>query len=83
MDDIDELTNDFINTLLAFLKNIALIVPKSVIGTSIKDIEKVFADKSRWKKIIDNFCLKVLQYKDKIDSKMMLFLWRKIIMWMN
>lgn len=63
-----EIINDFNNILLSLAQNIAVVCPTSIIGTSIKDIEKQIMKKENFNKFIDLFCIKVLQYKDKIDA---------------
>lgn len=66
--EIIAIVNDFNNTLLSLVQNIASVCPTSLIGTSVKDIEKQFKKKDNFTKFIDIFCIKVLQYKDKIDN---------------
>ncbi len=65
---INELITDFNNTLLSLAQNVAFVCPTSLIGTNIKDIERQINKKENFKKFIDLFCVKVLQYKDKIDA---------------
>jgi hypothetical protein len=66
--EIYQLITDFNNTLLDLALNIANICPSSIIGTNIKDIEKTIKRKDLHSKFIDIFCVKVLKYKDEIDS---------------
>lgn len=63
-----QIINDFNDTLLSLAQNIAYVCPSSIIGTNIKDIEKQIKRPTNFKKFIDLFCIKVLQYKDKIDA---------------
>ncbi|ARF09419.1 hypothetical protein Indivirus_1_42 [Indivirus ILV1] len=63
-----QLITDFNSTLLTLAKNVASICPTSIIGSNIKDIEKQIKRKENFTKFIDLFCIKVLQYKDQIDS---------------
>ena len=65
---ISELIIDFNNTLLSLAQNVAFVCPDSLIGTNIKDIERQIKKKENFRKFIDLFCVKVLQYKDKIDA---------------
>jgi len=65
--EIIQVINDFNNTLLSLAQNVAGICPTSVIGSNIKDIDKQIKKKDNFTKFIDLFCIKVLQYKDKID----------------
>lgn len=66
--DINQLINDFNDTLLSLAQNIASVCPNSFVGVNIRDIEKVIRRKDNYKKFIDLFCLRVLQYKNEIDS---------------
>ena len=66
--EIKQVINDFNNTLLSLAQNVAGICPSSIIGSNIKDIEKQINKKDNFTKFIDLFCIKVLQYKDKIDA---------------
>ena len=66
--EIIQVVNDFNATLLSLAQNVAGTRPTSVIGNNIKDIEKQIKHKNNFTKFIDIFCIKVLQYKDKIDS---------------
>lgn len=59
---------DFNNTLLSLAQNIASVCPSSLVGTNIREIEKAIKNKNNFTKFIDLFCIKVLQYKDKIDN---------------
>ena len=63
-----QLIKDFNDVLLSLTQNIAAVCPKSIIGTNITDIEKELTRTSNFVKFIDFFCIKVLQYKDRIDS---------------
>ena len=63
-----EIIIDFNSTLLSLAKNVANICPTSLIGSNIKDIEKQFKRKENFTKFIDLWCIKVLQYKHKIDE---------------
>lgn len=63
-----EIITDFNNILMSLAQNIAAVVPNSIIGTNIKDIEKQINKKDNFNKFIDLFCIKVLQYKSEIDS---------------
>lgn len=66
--EIVQLVIDFNSTLLSLAQNVASICPTSIIGSNIKDIEKQIKRKENFTKFIDLFCIKVLQYKDQIDS---------------
>lgn len=65
---INEIITDFNSTLLSLANNIATVCPTSIIGTNIRDIEREIKKKENFRKFIDLFCIKVLVYKDKIDS---------------
>lgn len=65
---INDVVTDFNNTLLSLAQNVAYVCPTSLIGTNIKDIERQIKKKENFRKFIDLFCVKVLQYKDKIDE---------------
>jgi hypothetical protein len=64
----DQIIMDFNDVLLSLAQNIADVCPNSIIGTHIRDIEKAFRNRENFKEFINAFCLKVLQYKDKIDN---------------
>ncbi len=66
--EISQIVNDFNDTLLSLVKNIASVCPDSIVGSNVKSIEKIIKRKDSLTKIIDLFCIKVLQYKDKIDD---------------
>lgn len=66
--NITQIIIDFNNTLLSLAHNIASVCPKSIIGTNVKDIDKSIRNKENFTKFIDLFCIKVLQYKKKIDE---------------
>ncbi len=66
--EIVQLVVDFNSTLLSLAQNVASICPTSIIGSNIKDIEKQIKRRENFTKFIDLFCIKVLQYKDQIDS---------------
>lgn len=59
---------DFNNTLLSLAQNVASVCPTSLIATNLKDIEKQIKKRENFTKFIDLFCIKVLQYKEKIDN---------------
>lgn len=59
---------DFNDVLISLALNIADVCPNSIIGVHIKDIEKTIKKKENFKKFIDLFCIRVLQYKSKIDE---------------
>lgn len=63
-----QVVTDFNNTLLSLAMNVASICPTTIIGSNMKDIEKAIKRKDNLTKFIDLFCIKVLQYKDKIDA---------------
>lgn len=62
------LVTDFNNGLLSLASNVAAVCPDSIISANFKDIEKQIKKKENFCKFIDLFCIKVLQYKDQIDS---------------
>jgi hypothetical protein len=66
--EIVQVVTDFNNTLLSLAMNVASICPTTIIGSNMKDIEKAIKRKDNLTKFIDLFCIKVLQYKDKIDA---------------
>jgi uncharacterized FlgJ-related protein len=59
---------DFNEVLISLALNIAEVCPNSVIGAHINDIQKIIRRKENFNKFIDMFCLKVLQYKDRIEA---------------
>lgn len=59
---------DFNDVLISLVTNVADVCPNSIIGTHNKDIIKAIKHKDNFKKFIEIFCIRVLQYKDKIDS---------------
>jgi hypothetical protein len=63
---------DFNETLLSLALNFAQVCPKSIIGSNIDIIEKIIKNinknKKNFTKFIDVFCIKVLKYKNQIDS---------------
>ncbi len=63
-----QITTDFNEVLISLALNIADVCPNSVIGIHIVDIQKTIRRKAFFTKFIDVFCIKVLQYKDMIDS---------------
>ena len=67
--DLHIIINDFNNTLLSLAHNIASVCPNSIIGSNIKDIDKAIKKRDNFTKFIDLFCIKVLQYKKKIDDE--------------
>ena len=66
--EIYQVILDFNDTLLSLAQNISMICPKSIIANNIKDIEKAIKKKDNFAKFIDFFSVKVLKYKDEIDS---------------
>jgi len=66
--EITSLIIDFNNVLLSLASNVATVCPNSVIGTNFKDIEKQIKKRENFNKFVDLFCIKVLQYKDKINA---------------
>lgn len=66
--EIVQIISDFNDTLLSLATNLADVRPTSIIGTNIKDIEKVFRRKDNFTKFIDLFSIRVLRYKDDIDD---------------
>ncbi|ARF10583.1 hypothetical protein Hokovirus_2_110 [Hokovirus HKV1] len=67
----DNIANEFNETFLELLKDIASMAPNTPVGKNIKDIESVFKklDSKTKYKFIDNFILKVLKYQDQIESE--------------
>ncbi len=63
-----QITTDFNEVLISLALNIADVCPNSVIGVHIVDIQKTIRRKAFFNKFIEVFCVKVLQYKDRIDS---------------
>ena len=55
-------------TLTDFLLNLAKIIPNSLIGKNIDDIEKAINDPINMYKFIDVFVARVLKFKPQIDS---------------
>lgn len=66
--EMHQIISDFNDTLLSLIINITNVCPNSIIGTNVRDIEKTIKKKDNFTKFIDLFCIKVLQYKDKIDA---------------
>ena len=62
------LITDFNNTLVSLASNVAMVCPDSMIATNLAMIKKQIAKKQNFNKFIDVFCIKVLQYKDQIDT---------------
>lgn len=65
---IMELVGDFNNILLALSHNIAKVCPTSIIGSNINMINKLLKNTHQPTKFIELFCIKVLKYKEQIDS---------------
>ncbi len=65
---MEEIINDFNNTLLNCAQNLAIVCPNTLISDNIKDIEKIIKRKQNFTKFIDMFCMKVLKYKSQIDN---------------
>jgi hypothetical protein len=63
-----QIINDFNDVLISLALNVADVCPNSIIGVHIKDIEKTIKKKENFRKFIDLFCVRVLQYKSKIDE---------------
>lgn len=63
-----EIVSDFNNVLISLALNVADVCPNSLIGVHIKDIEKTIKRPDNFKKFINLFCTRVLQYKDQIDE---------------
>lgn len=66
--NINEIVNDFNNMLLSLAINLSTVCPHSIIGTNIGEIKKAIKNPDNFKKFIDTFCIKVLPYKNEIDS---------------
>ena len=68
MSGVDEYVLSFNETLIDFLLNLSKIIPNSLIGKNIVDIEKAIREKGNRYKFIDVFVAKVLKYKSQIDD---------------
>lgn len=63
-----QIITDFNGVLISLALNVADVCPNSIIGVHIKDIQKTINKKENFKKFIDLFVARVLQYKSKIDA---------------
>ena len=68
MSNKEEYVLSFNETLTDFLLNLAKIIPNSLIGKNIDDIEKAINDPINMYKFIDVFVARVLKFKPQIDS---------------
>jgi len=66
--ELISIISDFNDTLLSLAQNVSSVCPSSLIATNMKDIEKQIKKRENFNKFIDLFCIKVLQYKEKIDA---------------
>jgi len=64
-----EVINDFNDTFMFMIKDIANVCPKSMVGTHQKDIEKLAKNKEKPTLLIDMFVMKVLKYKNEIKER--------------
>ena len=65
---MQDIVSDFNSTLTSLLTNLATVCPNSIIGTNINTIVKTVNSKQYPTKFIEMFCIKVLKYKEEIDS---------------
>lgn len=67
----DEIVDNFNDTLLDMLKEVASIAPNTQVGRNIDAIEDTFKKLKfpNKRKFIDNFVLKVLKYQDEIEAE--------------
>lgn len=64
-----QVVNDFNDTFLFMVKDIASVCPKSIIGTNVKEIERLVLNKENQTFLIDTFVSRVLKYKDEIRAR--------------
>jgi len=62
------ITVDFNNTIISFVQNISDVCPTCVIAIHRKDVERLIKKPEYEFKFIETFCIKVLQYKARIDA---------------
>jgi len=62
---MNQIIDDFNDTLLSLSLSVANVCPKSIIGQNIKDIERRIKNKINYTKFIDIFCIKILMKYEK------------------
>lgn len=72
-----ECIDDFNSTFLFMLTDIAAVCPKSIIGTNIKEIERIIKNKDNHTLFIDLFVSRVLKYKAKLRERDETFFYEK------
>lgn len=66
--EIHTTIQDFNDMLLSLARSITKVCPNSIIGTNIREIEKMVSNTVNFKKFIELFAVKVLPYKSQIDT---------------
>ena len=64
----DSLVNDFNNTLLDLINNIAYVCPDTIIGNNSNYIQSLLKNSENKTKFIEAFVARVLVYKPQIDA---------------
>lgn len=66
---MDQIIDDFNNTFLFMVKDLANVCPNSILGSSITDIEKFIIKPKNRKLFINIFVTKILKYKDQLQKR--------------